>query len=175
MKKVLKYVIPAVLILFAAFVIILFTNPSVLITRGPGGKGIFGRPNDGPLTGFSFRVTDAFGRSGYKYEVKDGTVYYSGDWFRDAGVLSMPADPGLTDQLYDIYLRHKAYRWDGYDKYNTRVLDGGGFRLRMEFADGKVLTCEGENARPKGFSDFSADVRALLSPYGEAILEEAGI
>ncbi len=114
----------------------------------------------------------------YEYEIlktESGVrvSYYCGAWnFRKdtdrESCLEQRVEGGtdLYEKIIELTNACRLKKWDGFSKAPRNVLDGGGFRFEMITSDGKKLSGHGENACPKGYREFMAALRKILS--GEA-------
>ena len=67
-----------------------------------------------------------------------------------------PLDPSLAEELIRFVDECGMKRWDGFHGSNPYVLDGEGFSLTMEFADGTTVYASGENSFPDGYQEAAA-------------------
>ena len=117
----------------------------------------------GSRVGNSFKVISENGKTVFKYE--DGE-------HREFGSMEYECRQSLMDDLYNLYKENDICSWDGFDKANTKVLDGDGFSLQIKFGDGKKLSAHGSNAYPKGYGDFVKKMRELIAPVKKACLNK---
>lgn len=146
--------------------------------RGHRGAGMFAKVNESGTVAFSYRYSGSIGGDSYSYDVKtldDGSTVFECEYMQhpDYGIMSLPVEKEVLDQLNGLYLEHKLARWDGYDRYATNVLDGDGFGISYGFADGGRMSASGTNAYPEGYSSFVHDMKEILDPYAETACEEA--
>lgn len=143
--------------------------------KGSNGKGIFGKANKSDIVYYSYGDYDSFNpySDTFTLSKENGVTTYTmtdcnhGEY----GEMSMVVDSGIFEQIKEIYLKHKAYKWDGYSKTNTMVLDGGGFSMNMRFEDGASYRVSGSNCAPKDFYDYANEVNALFEDYNKQLLE----
>lgn len=145
---------------------------------GTDGVGGSAQSNKSGLASFSFSDFNAFGDGSYTARVKtldDGRIVVTYDIFgyQDLDEFPVYADETLLKDLEAVYLEQNIARWNGFDKVDQRVLDGGGFGLNMAFVDGKELSAHGSNVYPDGFGAFQKRVESILEPYRTIILEES--
>lgn len=143
---------------------------------GKSGKGIFAKKNEGPMKSFSYHYDGTIGGNSYSYKIEakdDGseTISYESMMYPDMGEISMETGGDLLANIYELYVKHKAYRWDGYSKYAKYVMDGSGFSVYMSFADGNSESIHGSNCAPDGFRDFETEVERIVNPYIDRLIE----
>lgn len=68
-------------------------------------------------------------------------------------------------QLTDILREYDALSWDGYAKFNPRVLDGASFTLSVAFDDGTTISAWGANSYPKGLSAAVGEIKNLIDRF----------
>ena len=71
-------------------------------------------------------------------------------------------DPGLIAGLQEVIRAYGLEAWDGFHESDPYVLDGEGFRLEMEFADGASVYASGDNAFPEGYHDAMAGIDEIF-------------
>ncbi len=139
--------------------------------EGDDGLGNNAVKNESGLVRFSYNYDGTIGANSYNYSIeKDETVKMTYQAM-EAGdeELELEVDEKLLDRLYELYDKHKVYRWDGYSKYAKYVSDGSGFSLSLRFKDGKSMYVHGMNCSPDGFREFMNEVNALVNPYIEQV------
>ncbi len=151
--------------------------------KGPKGRGIFGRANGSGLQSFGYSYDGTIGADSYSYKIQkekdentgeEKTFFiYSDMTRRDYGDMKKEISPDVLAQLYEIYLKHKICRWDGFSRYNPNVCDGDGFSLWMRFGDGASLSAHGSNACPEGYGAFMSDMNKILLPLANETFEQA--
>ena len=72
-----------------------------------------------------------------------------------------------ADKLADILRRHKAGRWQGFDKSNKRVCDGHGFGIDVTFTDKTRLYAHGYMRFPIGYMGLVDEVENLFETLFE--------
>lgn len=68
-------------------------------------------------------------------------------------------------QATDILREYNALSWDGYAKYDPRVLDGTTFILSVAFDDGTTISAQGANNYPKGLSAAVGEIKNLFDQF----------
>lgn len=83
----------------------------------------------------------------------------------------LPADAELMQELQLLIDQHELRKWDGFSKTDSMVLDGSGFSLEVDFADGTSIAARGSNSFPDGFGEAQSAIDELFHSY----LEKNGI
>lgn len=81
-------------------------------------------------------------------------------------------DAGLMDQVREILERNEVGDWNGFHGNNSRVLDGGGFSIYVEFTDGTTLSASGENCFPAHYQTVASELTELIQPTRKRWYEE---
>jgi len=108
----------------------------------------------------------------YSYEVKKDEE--TGEWTTVCGMhcgyetYTLPADKELLNKLSEIIDVHTLREWDGFNEYDSMVMDGSGFSLEVDFADGSSIRAHGNNSFPGGFSEAKRAIDELFNGYMEA-------
>lgn len=111
----------------------------------------------------------------YSYEVKKDEE--TGEWTTVCGMhcgyetYTLPADKELLNKLSEIIDVHALREWDGFNESDSMVMDGSGFSLEVDFADGSSIRAHGNNSFPGGFSEAKRAIDELFHAY----LEKNGI
>lgn len=111
----------------------------------------------------------------YSYEV--GRDEETGEWtvicelHCGYDTYTLPADAELMNKLTGIIDTHALRKWDGFSASDSMVLDGSGFSLEVDFADGSAIYAHGSNSFPDGFNEAKQAIDELFSEY----LEKNGI
>ena len=67
--------------------------------------------------------------------------------------------------LHEIINRFDLWKWHGFNKSVSGVLDGAGFTLHILFADGTVIEAHGNNAFPQNHNKALSEIKNLFSKY----------
>lgn len=67
--------------------------------------------------------------------------------------------------LHEIINRFDLWKWHGFNKSASGVLDGAGFTLTILFADGTVIEAHGNNAFPQNYNKALSEIKILFSQY----------
>ena len=111
----------------------------------------------------------------YSYEV--GRNEETGEWtvicefHCEYDTYTLPADAELMNKLTEIMDAHTLRQWDGFSASDSMVLDGSGFSLEVDFADGSSIDAHGSNSFPDGFNEAKQAIDELFRTY----LEKNGI
>jgi len=111
----------------------------------------------------------------YSYEV--GRDEETGEWtvicelHCGYDTYTLPADAELMNKLTEIMDAHTLRQWDGFSASDSMVLDGSGFSLEVDFADGSSIDAHGSNSFPDGFNEAKQAIDELFRTY----LEKNGI
>ncbi len=140
---------------------------------GSDGDGDKAVPNESGIIEFRYRFRGSIGGNSYKYEIKNGKLGMDFMEKSDYGELSGEIPEGFTEELEKLCGACRVERWNGFDKTDTRVLDGSGFSLWIKYADGKTVDADGSNSFPAGYRDFKEKLDGLFSGPKEALFEEA--
>ena len=171
-------VIMAVLALFSFFGCKKNDPDEFDTVKGEDGLGDKAVLNESGIAFFSYSYGGSIGGNSWTVAVERqddaaNTVTYNAMEYGDLGDLQMAAGSELTEELERIYSEHKLYRWEGFSKSDTGVLDGSGFSLFITFNDGKSMSASGENAWPDGYNEFTNDLGSTLAPYLSEMVEKA--
>ncbi len=141
--------------------------------KGTDGKGKKAVDNESGIMGFSFSYSNM--RSGYEYKVKNENgvlrFIYEDREYNDYGEMKLDCDESITKELENLYKTCRLAEWDGFDKYNSKALDGDSFSVKIEFADGGKMSANGSNAKPDGYSEFYEKLEKIMIPYRDRVLE----
>ena len=98
-----------------------------------------------------------FTRGGYTvpqtYEVRLENGRYT---ISENGGEPIPLDTEPAGELLDAVSDYGLESWDGFHKSDPYVLDGEGFLLEMDFADGVSISASGDNSFPDGYFAVSS-------------------
>ncbi|MBQ3384485.1 MAG: hypothetical protein IJG59_04640 [Erysipelotrichaceae bacterium] len=144
--------------------------------KGPDGLGDKAVVNDSGLKAFYYSFRNSFGDGSYSCEIvrkesDEAVISYETFDHSDYGTMEITVNDDILNTLYQLYLKYQAARWSGYSKYDEGVLDGSGFSLSMEFNDGDTMSCSGENCVPEGYREYEKEMREVLKPYFQQLLD----
>lgn len=120
-----------------------------------------------PVTAFSYSHRGTSYDSIYSYEVEASGNDYR---FRFLPVREEDAQTALmlesdVTALHEIINRFDLWKWHGFNKSASGVLDGAGFTLHILFADGTVIDAHGNNAFPQSHNKALSEIKNLFSKY----------
>ena len=139
--------------------------------HGPYGAGDAAARNQSGLQEFKY----TFGLGSYWSVKVDDQVTL--EMYERAGVPSPYVDGTveLTDkeisEFNDIYIKHKLWRWDGYDR-RAMVTDATGYTLTFQYKDGTETKVHGYCVYPEGWADFREDMNAWIEPLRDRIVAQ---
>ena len=81
-------------------------------------------------------------------------------------------DAKLMDRVREILETNEVGSWNGFHGNNFMVLDGGGFSMYVEFADGTTLSASGENYFPANYQTVASELTELIQPTKKLWYEE---
>ncbi len=147
----------------------------------PGIKGTDGdqnaEANTSGMTSFSYDYIGSIGGDSHSYTVKmqdTGCLFsFEGMEYRNYKDLEMRIEPGIFERLCELCEKYDVAKWNGFNKADTDVLDGDGFSLRITFADGGRISAHGSNAYPKDYMGFVNEMREILDPFRDKVLERS--
>ncbi|MBR5349555.1 MAG: hypothetical protein IK125_10085 [Lachnospiraceae bacterium] len=140
---------------------------------GPEGAGEAGTANESRLASFCYRYIGSIGADSYSYELSfdEPMTFTFESMLYPFGEVSMEADAETATKVAALYETHKLWKWDGFSRSARHVLDGDGFSLSIKFRDGKDMYAHGSNAWPKGYREFYAEMREILKPLEQQLVE----
>lgn len=148
----------------------------ILGQKGKRGIGKMARNNNSGIMAFRYNFIGSIGANSYSYIIeKKGEKYiftYDAMQHREFENMTLECDAGIIEQIESLYKKLRIAEWNGFDKYNTRVLDGDGFSVSILFNDGKELYAHGSNVYPAGYSDFKNQLDDIIDPLTERILTQ---
>ena len=128
----------------------LLARCSGLGPKGSNGIGKRAKDNQSGVSDFYYSYNGSIGGNSYSYRIKDEdgkkVFIYEAMEHREFADMKLDCPPEILDRLYKLYLDMRIAEWDGFDKYNPKVLDGDGFSLRIKFNDGVKMSAGGSNA-----------------------------
>ena len=79
---------------------------------------------------------------------------------------SQSIDDETVDALCRVVEAYDLFKWDGFDRERSDVLDGEGFRLEIDFADGTSIRAQGDNAFPENYFAAIGEMQEILDGAG---------
>ena len=111
----------------------------------------------------------------YSYEL--GRDEESGEWTVICELMcgyesyKLPADEKLLQDLAAVIEAHSLRDWDGFNESDSLVMDGCGFSMEIDFADGSGVHAHGNNSFPGGFDEAKEAIDKIFRSY----LEKNGV
>lgn len=143
--------------------------------KGSNGIGKRAKDNQSGVSEFYYSYNGSIGGNSYSYRIKDEdgkkVFIYEAMEHREFEDMKLDCPPEILDRLYKLYLDMRIAEWDGFEKYNPKVLDGDGFSLRIRFNDGTKMSASGSNACPDNYGEFEDRMSEILDPLAEEILD----
>lgn len=78
----------------------------------------------------------------------------------------------FMNKLKDLYTEYKLSRWDGFDKRDENIYDGGSFYLDIALSDGKTVSAYGYMKWPDNYYEFIEAMDVLIDPEKERAIQE---
>lgn len=90
--------------------------------------------------------------------------------FKDKGISIDDAneyvvDKKIVDELSYILNKYKVGYWNGFNKSDKRVMDGGSFSLYLKMNNNKSVSARGYMKWPKNYSNVKEELIILFSKY----------
>ncbi len=67
-----------------------------------------------------------------------------------------------AERLCALINSYKLWKWNGFDKIDSRVLDGSSFHLTLRYADTAELTAHGSNVFPDGYGSALSEINLFF-------------
>lgn len=80
----------------------------------------------------------------------------------DDGIIEFAVEPAFVSSLEKLFTDNKVGRWNGFNKANTRVVDGKSFRFSLTNAKGDKLKASGYMKWPKNYAAVRMGVEQLF-------------
>lgn len=98
------------------------------------------------------------------------TFREDGYWIEENEERPRPFPETLVSELTQVIAENDADSWQGVYETEYEVLDGEGFSLEMDFADGVSVHASGDNAFPDRYFSFQSAVLGILKREKMAVL-----
>lgn len=158
LKKIWIIVAGAAVTAIAALAVFLYFRNQSVPTQDKAGITSFCYSHSGSSTSemYSYEIEADDESSGtvVNYEFNNGFETYT-----------LPADGELMQQLFAVVDDHNLRKWNGFDKFNSLVMDGSGFYLRIDFSDGTQIMARGSNSYPAGYGEAVDAIDVLFLDY----------
>lgn len=116
------------------------------------------------ITAFSFHHTASFADGCFVLKLtreESGTHLYAEELFSGGRIVDTTIEGDALEQLGELAGTYRVDRWNGFDKSNSRVMDGSSFSLDVTLADGGTISAHGNNSFPENYSDVSSAIKTL--------------
>ncbi len=132
------------------------------------------KTRDGSIVEFSFGHGSGMGGDiEYTLKRQDNLALLSinrtGPLFSKGGDVKKTVDGKYLDRLADIINENEVVKWDGFDRSDNGVLDGGGFVLKITYDDGKTIEAHGYMMFPDNYDVVSDKFEELFSEIEKSI------
>ena len=120
-----------------------------------------------PLVSFDYSHRGSSTDSFYSYEVTESGNGYCFRFlpFREEDEQTAAMSAEDVDALVEINNRHELWKWHGFSKTDSNIMDGTSFSLSVSFADGTVIIANGSNRFPSSYSAACAEMDTLFAKY----------
>lgn len=121
------------------------------------------------LVSFSFSHNGSMAEDNFVYSAMqspEGTALYMEQLFSGGEIIDVTTQESILDRLGEAAGRYRLDLWDGYDGWEEEVLDGYGFSLEMELADGRKIIARGNNAFPQSYHEASREICRIFEEIG---------
>ena len=81
----------------------------------------------------------------------------------DAKIVEVPYDN--IQKVEDILNKYDVINWNGFNKSDSRVLDGNSFSFYVKFGDGKSISASGYMMYPKNYRDVKEELNSFFDAY----------
>ena len=117
----------------------------------------------------SSTMMNAYTRYEISYDKKTGThtatVKPNGVPEEDASVYTV--DDAFLEKLAAFLHENEVEKWDGFDKRDSRVMDGNGFNLSVWTHEDVMVRASGYMKWPKNYSEVQAGIARIFAELGE--------
>ena len=141
--------------------------------EGSEGEGENAEVNESNIETFEYRYIGSIGGNSHSYRISfDEPLTFTLEGMQyPFEKASTDLDAETAARVAALYKKYDLRKWNGFDRVAKHVLDGDGFSLSICFRDGKKLFAHGSNAFPKGYRDFCTELKEILKPSVERIVE----
>ena len=131
------------------------------------------------LVRFSYSHSGSMADQCYTFSlwVEDGIYWFSmEELFSGGSVLQTPIEEQTLLEVGRIVAEYRMDLWDGFEESSSLLLDGDGFSVEMEFADGHTVSARGYGCTPDGYGPAMDSILEmyleLLTKYDELAITE---
>ena len=72
-----------------------------------------------------------------------------------------------VEKIIEILDKYEVYKWDGFKKSNSNVLDGDSFNLAVRYNDDKSISASGYMMWPKNYREVQGELDSIFMKYYE--------
>ena len=119
---------------------------------------------DSNITSFSYNLDYGLGGyCSYNIELKDEKVWYHSECLgTQESLVDKEIDKSKLEELKGIINESKVYKWDGFNKSNSNVMDGSGFTLAVHYANDESISAHGYMRFPSNYSEVKGKLLDFL-------------
>lgn len=88
-------------------------------------------------------------------------VFYTVEEYKKDPI-DYPIDPAYLEELASWVDQYEIRKWDGFDRVDHDVLDGGGFSLKVTLGTEETIFAHGSNAYPDNYPEARKALRDIL-------------
>ena len=77
-------------------------------------------------------------------------------------ILLTELDKATIDKIKQLLVKYDIVSWNGFSKYDDRVMDGTDFKLDVEFFNGDEIEASGYMMWPNNYHKFREEISILL-------------
>ena len=130
-----------------------FDRPGSLLAFEEFCADLAGRPDGHALTYFFYLIYGEMMPRSWEIMLRENEY-----WIRENENPPRPFPQTLAEELMQVIAENDADSWQGVYETEYEVLDGEGFSLGMNFADGIRIQASGDNAFPDRYFSFQSAV-----------------
>ena len=134
-----------------------FEMPGTVLSFEAFCAGLTGHSGDHTLTRFSYSLWGEMMPRSWEITLRE-----DGYWIQENEENPRPFPEALAAELTRAIADNEADSWRGVYETEYEVLDGEGFSLELDYADGIRVQASGDNAFPEGYFSFQSAVLDIL-------------
>lgn len=73
----------------------------------------------------------------------------------------------IKENIENIITKYNLKEWDGYNKSDSRIMDGYSFNLKIEFEDKTTITAYGYMKQPKNYIEAKEEIEEIFNKLYE--------
>jgi uncharacterized lipoprotein NlpE involved in copper resistance len=120
------------------------------------------------IVSFYYSTSGMNGFTKYNVSVNDDKTIFS----YESRCVNCNEHKEINEEISDSYLKelsklvndYNIYEWDGFDKNEEGLMDGGSFKLEIAFKDGKSIKARGYGKSPDNYREAINAIIELFSP-----------